>query len=454
MISRRSVLSCPAGLLLDLVLLFSAFPAGGQIVNRLRVDPETFQIYAGARMQQFSPDNLPLADSLCSAGLRTGNWKLRCLGRSLEFPVRFATGEYELMDAAVAEIKELTAWRKGGARSFYYAALHEYCEYLVQLGRSSDAMLEARAMERLALEDHKPLGRAYSYRIIGLIQSYRSNSWLAIRNLQDAAKYSEEAGLEQDLPNLYILIAREYIRMHDFTRSAAFCEKAAVYQEYFPSLRIKVLMTRALQFYEQGDIASFRACYEELQADPLYAYQADSDARCRMDICYLLTRQMFDDALEKADLLSTPMRRYDIKHGIYAAKGDYTDAYGQLGLLMVEKDSVYIKVQNEDLDVLDAEMNNARLREDAQRLKAQNQMTIMIGFLVMFALAFLAILFNQWQLRQSLDEMRRKNSQALAARRAFQKAMEARENENAYKIKLLQNRTTNVFTGYEDLLSD
>ena len=103
--------------------------------------------------------------------------------------------------------------------------------------------------------------------------------------------------------------------------------------------------------------------------------------------------------------------------------------------------------------ILDAEMNNARLRAEAARLKAQNQMTILIGFLVMFAIAFFAILLSQWQLRQNLDEMRAKNNQALAARRAFQKAMEAKESENNYKIKILQNRTTNKLTGYEDILN-
>ena len=60
--------------------------------------------------------------------------------------------------------------------------------------------------------------------------------------------------------------------------------------------------------------------------------------------------------------------------------------------------------------------------------------------------------FN-YKKRQNLDEMRAKNNQALAARRAFQKAMEAKESENNYKIKILQNRTTNKLTGYEDILN-
>ena len=439
-------------LLPAIAALLLCLQAGAQIVNRLNVDKKTFERYAWGRMQEYSPSNLLLADSLYAEGQRTGNFRLKCLALSLEFPVRFATGEYNRMDAAVAEIKELIGDRKD-LRSFYFPALHEYCQYLVHIGRASDAMLEARAMERLASAEKKPLGKMYAYRIIGLIQSYRDNHYLAVRNFEKAARYCKEAREEQDIPNLYILMAQESVKMQDFVKADDYCLLAEQYQEYAPSIRMKVLMTRAYLNYASGHIPEFWDCYDRLLEDRLYLRQTDADTRMGMDIIYLRSKGLLEEALSVADSLGTSLERFEHKHGIYADLGDYDGAYAQLSGLMHEKDSIYIKVQNEDLAILDAEMNNAQLREDAQRLKAQNQMTIMIGFLVMFALAFFAILFNQWQLRQNLEEMRRKNSQALDTRRAFQKAMEAKESENQYKIKILQNRTTNVLTGYEDILN-
>ena len=59
-------------LLCALVLLVSR-SAGAQIVNRLRVDQDTFLRYAYGRMQQFNPTNLALADSLYTAGEAQGN---------------------------------------------------------------------------------------------------------------------------------------------------------------------------------------------------------------------------------------------------------------------------------------------------------------------------------------------------------------------------------------------
>lgn len=440
------------GLGLSLALLLCSLDGHAQIVNRLRVDGPTFERYAYGRMQEFNPANLRLADSLYTVGTEKSDIRYQCLGLSLEYPVRFAQGEYERMDQAVKEIKTLLAGYKE-YRVFYFSTLHEYCEFLIRIDRVSDAMLEARAMERLASQEKRPIGKMYAYRIVGLIQSYRDNSHLAIQNLEKAADYCREARAEQDLPNLHILMAQEYIKMKQFPQAEEYCIKAEEYQSFFPAIRVKAKMTRALLYNAKEDWPTFWRTYDELEADPLYQMQTDNDARYGMDIYYLLSKQRFQEALSKADSLTTARDRHDRKHGIYAVQGVYDHAYDELNSLMQEKDSIYIKVQNEDLAILDAEMNNAQLREDAERLKRQNQNTILAGFLVMFAIAFLSILMQQWQLRENLEEMRRKNNEALANRRAFQKAMDAKESENDYKIKILQNRTTNVLTNYEDILN-
>ena len=426
--------------------------APGQIVNRLRVDQKTFIRYAYGRMQEFNEENLFLADSLYAEGEAQGNFRLKCLGLSLEMPVRYARGEYERMDSTAAEIKNLLADRKD-LREFYFSTLHEYCEFLVQTGRISDAMLEARAMERLASTEKKPLGRMYSYRIVGLIQSYRENHYLAIQNLEKAVRFCREARAEQDLPNLCIIIAQEHIKMRNFPEADNYCLQAESYQDFFPAIRIKTLMTRAYLNHAAGRDKAFWDCYQALMEDPLYAVQTDQDTRTGLDITYLRSKGLLEEALQKANSLGTIRGQLEQKHGIYADMGAFGNAYGNLSALMEQKDSVYIKVQNEDLAILDAEMNNAQLREEAQKLKAQNQISILLGFLAMFAIAFGSVIYQQWKLRANLDEMRRISSEAIKARRAFKKSMDAKEAENSYKIKLLQNRTTNVLTDYEDFLN-
>ena len=430
-------------LLITLCACLLCFSAAGQIVNRLRVDQDTFLRYAYGRMQQFNPHNLALADSLYSVGVRKDNICYKCLALSLEMPIRFSQGDYARMDETALEVKQLLGDRKE-YRDFYFTFLHEYCEYLVHIGRASDAVLEARAMERLASSERRPSGKMYSYRIVGLIQSSRDNSYLAIQNMKKAVRFCKEAKSEQDLPNLYLLIAQEYVKMKDFTAAADYLAMAEEYLEFFPGLRIKALMTRTILYHADGETEAFHDSYAKLVSDPLYAVQADSDSRYGIDISYLRSLGMLKEALARTDSLGNIRSRLDGKQSIYAELGDYDKAYANLSQLMTEKDSVYIRVQNEDLAILDAEMNNAQLREEAQQLKARNQLTILLGFLVMFAIAFFAILLSQWQLRRNLDEMRLKNNQMLADRRAFQKAMEAKESENEYRIKILQNRKTNM----------
>ena len=212
-------------------------------------------------------------------------------------------------------------------------------------------------------------------------------------------------------------------------------------------------MTRAYLSNAAGNDKAFWKYYDTLLNEPLYAVQTDSDTRTGLDITYLRSKGLLEEALQKADSLGTLRGRLEQKHGIYADMGAFGNAYGNLSALMQQKDSVYITVQNEDLAILDAEMNNAQLREEAQRLKSQNQITILLGFLAMFVIAFATVIYQQWKLRDNLDQMRRMSQEAVQARRAFKKAMDAKESENSYKIKLLQNRTTNILTDYEDILN-
>ena len=119
---------------------------------------------------------------------------------------------------------------------------------------------------------------------------------------------------------------------------------------------------------------------------------------------------------------------------------DYQNAYRQLNGLMATKDSIYIAVQNEDMAILDAELNNARLRLEAQRLKSQQEMSIMLGFILLFMLVTIAILFSQWSLEKNLDNLRDRNRRELEARNAYRKALDSKELENEMKTRILQNR--------------
>lgn len=435
---------CLRCIFLTLALLLVSLSSGAQIVNRLKVDPEVFQSYAWGRMQQYSPDNLPLADSLYALGVSKDDFRIKSLALALEFPVRFAQGNYDRMCEAVQEIKDLTAARKD-CRAFYYEVLHEYCQYLVHIGRSSDAVLEARSMERMAAQEDRPDGKMYAYRILGLIHSYRDNHYSAVRNLEKAVRFCKEARLEQDLPTIYLLIASESIKMSDYAKALEYCTLAGEYQQFSDQVRLNLTMTLAQYYYAQKDLENFEECYARLAQDPVYRLVSDADSRLELDIFDLQLRGFPVKALHKADSLGTPYGRYRHRHGLYAQLGRYPEAYLQLDSLMLQKDSIYIKVQNEDLAILDAEMNNAQLRHEAQLLKTRNQHTVLTGFFAMFLIAFFSVLYQQWHLKSNLDHLRQSNAEVLRARRAYRQALDAKEAENAVKIKILQSRKSNTF---------
>jgi len=79
-----------------------------------------------------------------------------------------------------------------------------------------------------------------------------------------------------------------------------------------------------------------------------------------------------------------------------------------------------------------------------QQLKAQNEIVILLGFLLMFLSAFGAFFVQQMRLRENLEEMQARNTAMLTARRAYQRSLEAMQAENNLRVKLLQKRKFNT----------
>lgn len=439
-------------ILLVFLLALLSLNGGAQIVNHLKADRTTYLTYAGCRMRPFRSENLHIADSLYADGTATGDFKKKAYALHIKMSLFYVEGDMENMNLCFEEIRQLVGERKE-ARFFWLGVQQEWCTNLIRTGHAAEAMLEARAMERQAVKDRNALGKLYAHKIIGLIHSERTNHTLAAESFLNAAHYCRDARAEHELPFLYLLLAQEFIDLKQFGNAEQYCRMAEQYLSiYNKTLPIKTMRMRTLLFCARGRNNEFWKSYEELISDPMYSIQVDAEDRYTLDVLFLRSTGQYNEALSVADSLANDRVRFDLKQDLYASLGDYPAAYKELGRLMDNKDTTYIKVQKEDLDILDKEMDNARLREEAQKLKAQNQTTILLGFLVMFAIAFFAILLSQWQLRENLDQMRRKNSELLRTRRDFQKAMEAKEAEVNSKMQLLQNRKTNVLTGYEDFL--
>ena len=422
-----------------LLLVVSCVCASAQIRNRLGVGNELYLKYANGRIRQFDESNILLADSIYRYGVHKSDSRIRMLALSLELPPRYIRNDTARVKEIVAELKSMSGY-SSIMREFYFLTMHDYCNMLIMSGDITEAMLEARGMSSMAAGAGSNLGQMYAHRVIGLIQSYRSNAELAVINFKQAAEFSKRAKEEQELPVIYNLIAREYIKLGRYDEVEHYCSLAAEFQDFYPSLRVKTLLTKVYLYDAQGRTDDFNQAYRELIDNPLYRSQTDRDTRLLIEICWLRSCGRLSEALAKSDSLATDKERFGQKHLIYAVGNDYLNAYRQLNGLMGTKDSIYIAVQNEDMAILDAELNNARLRLEAQRLKSQQEMSMMFGFILLFMLVTVAILFSQWSLEKNLDNLRDRNRRELEARNAYRKAIDSKELENEMKTRILQNR--------------
>ena len=226
-----------------LLMILSCVCASAQIRNRLGVGNELYLKYANGRIRQFDESNILLADSIYRYGIHKGDSRIKMLALSLELPPRFIRNDSLRVREIVAELKSMANYNTR-MREFYFLTMHDYCNMLILAGRISDAMLEARAMSSLAAGSGSNLGQMYAHRVIGLIQSYRSNAELAIFNFKQAADFSTLAKEEQELPVIYNLIAREYIKLGRYDDVEHYCSMAEEFQDFYPSLRVKNLLTK------------------------------------------------------------------------------------------------------------------------------------------------------------------------------------------------------------------
>ncbi len=426
-------------LVVILFIIVSSVCASAQIRNRLGVGNELYLKYANGRIRQFDESNILLADSIYRYGVHKSDSRIRMLALSLELPPRFIRNDTVRVSEIVSELKSMSEYNSK-MREFYYLTMYDYCSMLIMAGRIQDAMLEARAMSSSAAKAGSNLGQMYSYRTIGLIQSYRSNSELAIANFKKAAEHCIRAKEEQELPVIYNIIARELIKLGRFDEVEHYCSMAEEFQDFYPSLRVKTLVTKVYLYDAESKADELETVYQTLVKNPLYYSQTDRDTRLMMDICRLRTIGDLEEAKLKSDSLMSDKERYGQKHVIYAMDDDYRSAYRYLSGLMATMDSIYITVQNEDMAILDAELNNARLRLEAQRLKSQREISILFGFIILFILVTIAILFTQWNLNKNLDHLRKRNLRELEARNAYRRAIDYKELENEMKTRILQNR--------------
>lgn len=416
--------------------------ASAQIRNRLGIGNELYLKYANGRLRQFDESNILLADSIYRFGEYKHDTRILMLALSLELPPRFIRNDTVRVNEIVSELKSMSGY-SSVMREFYFLTMYDYCNMLIMSGRISDAMLEARSLSTMAANSRSNLGEMYAHRTIGLIQSYRSNSELALSNYLKAAEFCILAKEEQELPVIYNMIARELIRLRRFDEVDKYCDMVEEYQDFYPSLRVKTLMTKIYLYDAQGRKEDLDQAYHDLIRNPLYRSQTDRDTRLMIDICWLRSSGRLGEALAKSDSLLTDKERFGQKHLIYALDNDYKDAYLYLNSLMEAKDSIYINVQNEDMAILDAELNNARLRLEAQRLKSQQEMSVMFGFIILFLLVTVAIVFTQWNLNNNLDNLRQRNKNELEARNSYRRAIDAKELENDMRTRIIQNRQNN-----------
>lgn len=427
-------------MMLTISLSASAVVCSAQIVNHLGVEQPFFLKYAAGKMQRYDMSNIALADSLYKVGESMDDVKMMTLALDLEMPAQFAAGNYDRMIEIVSSLKGLSASYPVVNR-VYYSSIYDFCQFQVYLNRTTSALIEAREMSRKASSERSQYGALYSYKILGIIQRSRSNSQQAIDYFLKAMDKCNEIAAEQEIPELYTLIAREYVKTGDFDQAEKYCALAEKYVDFYPATRVLTMMSRLGIHEAKGERLEYLQTYDNLRKDPFYVGILDNHTRSALEIGYLKSFGRYSEAMKIAESIDVKVDRLHEVYGVYLSWNDYPNALFTLQDYVQARDSVFLMAQNEDLAVLDAELNNAQLRLEAERLKWRNQIIVMVSFIILFLVFFFGFLLSQWSLKNNLDKMIEKTRESLDNRAEYRSGMDSVYQQNEMKTKIILRLT-------------
>jgi signal transduction histidine kinase len=359
---------------LSALLFVAIFPSHLSAQNNpFKIDDELFEVYKRAFDNRTTQLGLQVADTLRTMSVRKGDKKAECLAYVIYMQhYRLARDEKGLL-RAIDNLKRVS--RRNGYMQYYYYGPQTYITYLLNNGRSMEAMQENIKLEKEAFAEKSNYGILTCMKNTAHIQTARDNIELAYQYNLKALDFQLRYVPDQDPAPLYNELCNYCRITGDYAKAMEYNDLA------LKSARLHITEGRALLFrclilYDMHRYDEFRECYARWQKVGTEISKSDA-IYVAMMICKYMVDGNTAGALGMADSLSRPDSRYIWKARIYHRVGDYETAYDMMHLGSQMHDSIINALQTSDI----AEMNTRigrELLEQQLESKQREAMTLQL----------------------------------------------------------------------------
>lgn len=353
------------------MLMLSSFNTAVCQNNPYKIDDRLFPIYLRAFNNRAGDKGVLSADTLRKMSVLYGDKKAECLAYTIYLLHASAKSDEQGIVKAMEDLKVVS--RRNGYLQYYYFGPSIYIIYLLNMGKSLQAMQENTKLEKEAIADNSQYGILTCLKSMARIQTARGNHSLAFKYNQMALDYMLKNAPEQDPTSLYREMSEYKRACGEYDEAISYIDKAIASSKTI-NAKERSLQQKCRVLYYMNRYDEFYKCYDEFLE---LSKKVKADTTDVFYIAMMICKSLIEKDTEKALMYADSNRRSEEAHlrrsRIYEAVGDYKNAFYEYKTFTDMNTAFVESVQASDIAELNVQMGNQVLQN---RLKEQQEETM------------------------------------------------------------------------------
>ncbi|MBQ3634429.1 MAG: SpoIIE family protein phosphatase [Bacteroidales bacterium] len=372
------------------------------------------------------PQNIASGDSLYHEGVNHSDTGEMAAGLYIEAMAARFNGEVELSDSVFILLENLLS-DKPDFIKVLTEALSYHSDVIFELNDVDRAADNAQHLIDLASSTGNAKCLCAGYQQLATVHQVRQELARAFELYNKAVDIALQNDLKMEALNCYYQLAFGYDFINDTAKSIE-CINHAIeisnelgIKKANMTLRIARLSLSSIKLENDELVKEI----DELKKDPLFDQSLSAEDRHKMLAEYYAAKNQKKLAFAHVDSLKEELNILSATETVYITLGDWEMAYYTGHRITIYRDSLQHAQQSELLAEKDAQLNNAQLRFDKERLETRNKVILGLAIAIIILLVLAAIITNGIARRRRL-----KRQKALLENEVARQTAELREKNN------------------------
>lgn len=369
---------------------------------------ETYARYYDSGMDKYD-EMKHVADSMYEAGKRTGNYPVQI--NALMMRCQLHALKEDLDGILKLHKQAMDLARQNQHSQLYFSMYMSYCSYLMDKSKV-EAFLATKDLIDEAQKVGNTTGLRNGHRMLATFQLYeRQDPQLALQEyeyVEQLCKGKKEMGYYP--MDLYAEMSHAYLQIKDYAQAKKYLEKMKEVEGFGDDYSLTSYnLTRFSLVEDLGSAEELDEIYRKYFDTPGIRMRYNDDACLGFKARWLTKMGRYDEALSTAMSIGDEEEKYNRLVTIYQGMGHYKEAFECQERLEDIRDSIRHEIGTTDIAIMNAQMHNAELRQEAEHVKAQHDRSIFIFTFIILALIIVGVIIMHQRQKSANRKLQKAN---------------------------------------------